>query len=143
LNRYSAENKFDVPALSPEVLSQLQAHDWPGNVRELENYCERLVLLSQAGPIHPELLPPFKRLDHLRKPTSSAQDVPALIQELIRLGIHSLPHGGLKEGLVDAVERELIEQVMQQCNHVGVKAADRIGINRNTLHKKLEEYKGA
>jgi len=43
-----------------------------------------------------------------------------------------LPVGGL--------ERELIEQVIRQCDGVKVKAADRLGINRNTLHKKLEEF---
>jgi Nif-specific regulatory protein len=142
LDRYSAENKIDLPALSTEILAQLQSHDWPGNVRELENFCERLVLLSQSGPLKLDSLPPFKRLDRLRKPGPSNHDVPSLVQELVRLGIHTIPHGKLKEGLVDAVERELIEQVMQQCHHVGVKAADKIGINRNTLHKKLEEYKG-
>jgi Nif-specific regulatory protein len=56
--------------------------------------------------------------------------------------VAALPHGDLKTGLLDAVEREMIEQAMQQCNGVVIKAADRIGINRNTLSKKLEEYRG-
>jgi Nif-specific regulatory protein len=64
-----------------------------------------------------------------------------LIRQLVRTGISTLKHGELKVGLVDAVERELIEQVMDLCHGVGVKAAEKIGINRNTLHKKLEEYR--
>ena len=36
---------------------------------------------------------------------------------------------------------ELIEQVMRQCDGVQVKAATRLGINRNTLHKKIEEFR--
>ena len=36
--------------------------------------------------------------------------------------------------------RELIAQVMSACNNVQTKAAARLGINRNTLHKKLKEY---
>jgi Nif-specific regulatory protein len=139
--RYSAENRIDPPELAPEVLARLQSHDWPGNVRELENYCERLILISQLGPLQLELLPPLQQMDHLRKPAASGDDVPSLIRSLVRTATHSLPHGKLKEGLVDAVERELIEQTMQQCGHVVVKAADKIGINRNTLAKKLEEYK--
>ena len=47
----------------------------------------------------------------------------------------------LHKFLVDGVERELIEEVMRECGRTQVKAADRLGINRNTLHKKLEEYK--
>ena len=42
--------------------------------------------------------------------------------------------------IVNRVERELIAQVMASCDGVQTKAADRLGINRNTLHKKLEEY---
>ena len=38
------------------------------------------------------------------------------------------------------MERELILQVLADCDNVQTKAADRLGINRNTLRKKLEEY---
>jgi DNA-binding protein Fis len=38
------------------------------------------------------------------------------------------------------VEKELISQVLQLCNNVQTKAAGRLGINRNTLHKKLKDY---
>ena len=63
-----------------------------------------------------------------------------LIQQLVRLGVQTLPHGTLNERIVGAVERETIEQVMQQYNGVQVKAADHLGINRNTLHKKVSDY---
>jgi DNA-binding protein Fis len=42
--------------------------------------------------------------------------------------------------IVNRVERELIAQVMTQAESVQIKAAERLGINRNTLHKKLKEY---
>ena len=42
--------------------------------------------------------------------------------------------------IVNRVERELIAQVMVECNNVQTKAASKLGINRNTLHKKLKEY---
>jgi DNA-binding protein Fis len=41
---------------------------------------------------------------------------------------------------VGDIERELIGQVMCDCEQVQVKAAQRLGINRNTLHKKLAEF---
>jgi DNA-binding protein Fis len=50
--------------------------------------------------------------------------------------------GRLYERLVGGVERELIEQVMQLCDNVQIKAAARLGINRNTLHKKWTEFQG-
>lgn len=46
----------------------------------------------------------------------------------------------LYERVVSQVERELIQQVLKACQGVQTKAALRLGINRNTLHKKIEEY---
>ena len=48
--------------------------------------------------------------------------------------------GHLHGKIVDRVEREVISQVMRMCDSVQIKAAARLGINRNTLHKKLKEY---
>jgi Nif-specific regulatory protein len=42
---------------------------------------------------------------------------------------------------VDGLERALIEEVMRECGGTQIKAAERLGINRNTLHKKWEQYK--
>ena len=46
----------------------------------------------------------------------------------------------LHSRIVERVEREVILQVMKQCDGVQIKAAQRLGINRNTLHKKLNDY---
>ena len=47
----------------------------------------------------------------------------------------------LYDRIVGRVERELIQQVMQTCDRIQIKAAARLGINRNTLHKKLSEFR--
>jgi DNA-binding protein Fis len=47
----------------------------------------------------------------------------------------------LHHQLIRTIERELLEQVLPLCDNVLVKAAARLGINRNTLHKKLAEFK--
>ncbi len=143
LERYSEENRRDPPALTPEVLRVLEAHDWPGNVRELENYIERLVVLSDQGPLNLEMAtPPGRGGRRLRPSGSRGSDLASLIQQLVRVGIQFLPSedGKLFDRLVGGVERELIEQVMQLCDNVQVKAASRLGINRNTLHKKISEF---
>lgn len=139
LERYSEENRRDTPALPTEVLKALMAHDWPGNVRELENSIERLVVLSAGQPLSAELLA-IHGQRRLRPARSRGQDVQALIQNLVRTGIRTLPEGMLDTGIVGAVERELIEQVMQMYDGVQVTAAKRLGINRNTLHKKLSKF---
>ena len=44
------------------------------------------------------------------------------------------------ERVLSLVERELLVQMLRQCQGVQIKAAERLGINRNTLHKKVEEF---
>jgi Nif-specific regulatory protein len=148
LRRYAEQHKCTVPELTPAVVEGLKAHDWPGNVRELENTLERLIVLSDGGPVTPDLLRFTRQRYVLRsaKGTSGAAvgtDVPSLIRALVRAGVNAPrpAHLKLHKFLVDGLERELIEEVMRECGGVQVKAADRLGINRNTLHKKWEEYK--
>jgi transcriptional regulator with PAS, ATPase and Fis domain len=147
LKRCAEQNQLSpVPELNPEIMKALLAHDWPGNVRELENTMERLVVLSEDGQLSQEVL----RLERPKIVLRSARqngggmphDVPGMIKALVKLGLQSsLPPGKkLADFLVGGLERALIEEVMRQTNQVKVNAADRLGINRNTLHKKLEEY---
>jgi Nif-specific regulatory protein len=143
LERYSDENRRDTPAMPVEVLKVLLAHDWPGNVRELENCIERAVVLANGQPLTPEsLVTPGRPEGRPRMGRPRSTDLDGLIQQLVRAGIQAgtAGEGKLHERLVGGVERELIEQVLQLCDNVQVKAAARLGINRNTLHKKLSEF---
>lgn len=147
LKRYSEQNKCPVPELTPTVLDALKAYDWPGNVRELENTLERLTVFTDGGPITPDLLRFGRERPVLRTPRAGGgpTDVLSLIRALVRAGMHTPRPPGVElyEFLVDAVERDLIEEVMRECGEVQVKAAERLGINRNTLHKKWEKYRKA
>jgi transcriptional regulator with PAS, ATPase and Fis domain len=143
LEYYCEENRRETPPVPPEFLQRLQEYDWPGNVRELENCVERAVVLGQDGTVSFDALIPGSQGERRLRPAKArGADVPSLIQQLVRTAIQSVPAGQakLKELVVEGVERELIEQVLQACNGVAVKAADRLGINRNTLQKKLAEY---
>jgi transcriptional regulator with PAS, ATPase and Fis domain len=145
LERHAAEHQCDPPELTADMVRMLERYDWPGNVRELENYMERALVLATGRPLTPELIGPPGQAERRWRPLRSqgsgrGGDLQALIEQLVRQGIQSLPDGSLKERIVDAVERELIEQVLRQESGVQVKAAQRLGINRNTLHKKVDEY---
>jgi Nif-specific regulatory protein len=152
LKRYAEANKLTaVPDLTPDVTAALQAHDWPGNVRELENAIERLVVLSGDGPLLPEFLHTERPRVTLRGQKTGgngggvASDYGSLMRALVRTGMqHPLPAGvELHEFVVGGVERELIEQALRQCGGTQINAAKLLGINRNTLHKKLSEYEAA
>jgi Nif-specific regulatory protein len=148
LRRYAEQHKCVVPELTPGVVEGLRSHDWPGNVRELENTLERLIVLSDGGPVTADLLQFTRQRYVLRSAKGMAgaaggSDVVSLIRALVRAGLHAPRPTGmdLYTFLVDGVERELIEEVMRECGEVQVNAAKRLGINRNTLHKKWEQYK--
>jgi len=143
LKRYGEVNRRDVPEMGAELREALLSHDWPGNVRELENTIERLIVLSSGKSMSPELLKGFGRPKYtLRSSRPRTEDVPGLIQQLVKVGTQSPASNGKKlyKFLVGGLERALIEHVIKLCDGVQVKAADRLGINRNTLHKKLDEF---
>jgi DNA-binding NtrC family response regulator len=145
LKRYCAENRKDITAIDPAVFACLQKYDWPGNVRELENYVERAVVLCESNRLTEDLLPPQARGEVTpRIIRGKSADLPSAIDDLVRLALETSPPSeiNLHEKVVGAVERELIEQVLTSCDQVQVKAAARLGINRNTLHKKLKELEG-
>jgi two-component system response regulator AtoC len=145
LYRYAEQNRRDMRRVEPEAMRLLREHEWLGNVRELQNYIERAVILGTGPELTVENLPPQLRGQLAPRPIRSRAhtDQSTLCAELVRQGISNAgPHANdLHERIVGRIERELIQQVLQSCERVQIKAAARLGINRNTLHKKLAEYR--
>jgi len=143
LRIYNEANNCHVPHVQPAAMEALKAYDWPGNVRELQNYIERAVVLASGDEITCELLPDVVLG---RKPqawvSARPRDLDALASELVREGISAAgpQSDNLHAAVVNRVERELIAQVLAECGGVQTRAAARLGINRNTLHKKVKEY---
>jgi transcriptional regulator with PAS, ATPase and Fis domain len=142
LTKYAAENSRQRPRIDARALRSLQMYGWPGNVRELENYIERAIVLAEGDVITDDLLSPHVRGEApVRWGRSARRDLQSICSELVT---HSLSNSGEEDGVhsdvVARVERELILQVLRQCHGVQTKTASRLGINRNTLHKKIEEY---
>ena len=81
--------------------------------------------------------PKRRRIDRPRP-----ANLDAFVAELVEQGIAAAgPRAdNLSASIVNRVEKELILHVLADCDNVQTKAADRLGINRNTLRKKLEEY---
>ena len=145
LKRYGEQNKREMRKVHLEAMRRLREHDWPGNVRELQNYVERAVILGTGSELLVEHLPPQFRGESAPRPIRhrGGGDFSSLTVELVRQGIRGAGPSAndLHDRIVGQVERELIQQVLQTCDRVQIKAAARLGINRNTLHKKLSEYR--
>ncbi|GIX02523.1 MAG: sigma-54-dependent Fis family transcriptional regulator [Thermogutta sp.] len=142
LRLYNEKNRRHVPFVHPDAMRALQAYDWPGNVRELQNYIERAVILAPGDEITCDLLPDAvvgrqsPRLGYRRR------NLDRMIRDLVSTALSQFfpGKGNLYEEIVGRVERELILQVMDRCHHVQIKAAAQLGLNRNTLRKKLKEW---
>ena len=144
LKRYGEQNRREMRKVHPEAMRRLREHDWPGNVRELQNYVERAVVLGDGPELLVEHLPPQLRGEAPPRPIRSRTgDIASLTAELVRQGIRAAGSQAtnLHDRVVGQVERELIEQVLASCERIQIKAAAKLGINRNTLHKKLAEYR--
>jgi transcriptional regulator with PAS, ATPase and Fis domain len=144
LTLYNEENDRYVTHIEPAALEALQKYHWPGNVRELQNYVERAVVMARGDELTCELLPEAVLSGPKERAASRprAADLETLTYDLVQQGLMSAgpQEDNLHAKVVNRVERELIAQVMTSCDSVQTKAASKLGINRNTLHKKLKEY---
>jgi len=130
-------------AVSAEARAKLLAHDWPGNVRELENTVLRAALLAPGKAIGAEDIV-LSRTPTAPRPSGVADPESDSFGDFISRRIaHYLESAdgpdprGLYHRLVAEIERPLIEQAMRHARGNQVRAARILGLNRNTLRKKL------
>jgi len=143
LNLYNESNDRYVVHIQPEASAALKEYDWPGNVRELQNYIERAVVMADGDELTLDLLPAgLTDGGTSSHPRLQRADLESLTYAVIERGLAEADENeeNLHAKIVNRVERELIAQIMIRCNQVQTKAAAKLGINRNTLHKKLKEY---
>jgi DNA-binding NtrC family response regulator len=143
LNYYNEVNDRFVLHIQHEAMEALQDYHWPGNVRELQNYVERAVVMADGDELNVDVLPDI--ILGRESPKGSrlrGADPESLIFEVVQQGLGKAGpnEDDLYNKIVNRVERELIAQVMLSVGNVQTKAATKLGINRNTLHKKLKEY---
>ncbi|MEI8062508.1 MAG: sigma-54 dependent transcriptional regulator [Verrucomicrobiota bacterium] len=119
--QYSEENNMPVREITQEAVNLLMAYDWPGNVRELRNAVEQMVVLARGDRL-------------------TVRDIPAAIRSGADLTKISVVRPGLTM-TVEEAERQLIIQALNETGSNRTKAADKIGMSRRTLHRKLKRYR--
>jgi two-component system response regulator AtoC len=121
LKQFSSQSNKKVIGLSTPVAEKLMGYDWPGNVRELQNCIERAVA--------------FTRFDEL-----TVDDLPEKIRDYKSSDL-SIPGISAHEMLtMDEVERRYILRVLKHLDGNKTTAADLLGLDRRTLHRKLERW---
>ena len=142
LEKYNRENDKHVTKISPEVLDRLLEYPWPGNVRELENCIERVVVMS-PDEVFPVDLLPVEIVQPQRG--DAAKGVPALSEDAsVRQATEALCESvndlsEVRDRLFRAVEEALIRKALRSGSNQR-ELAERLGMSRMTLRKKLRQY---
>jgi two-component system nitrogen regulation response regulator GlnG len=139
IDKANREFGTSVTGLAAEAEEILVAQNWQGNVRELENTLVRAAVLAPAGTLMPADFPLSRsegpsRFDEL----SLEQLIRMKLQEHLQQSGNGELHD-LYEQILQRVERPLLELVIERANGNQLKAASMLGINRNTLRKKITQ----
>ena len=131
----------DERGVAPEALDRLVGHDWPGNVRELENVVQRAMVMATAGVILPEHLPigPVSAAASVAVDATLEEIIERKLMECVR-GLREYSSANLYDLMIGLVEKPLLRAVLRETGGNQLRAAQILGINRNTLRKKLTEH---
>jgi two-component system nitrogen regulation response regulator GlnG len=139
-------NREGLPAktIDSSALERLKLHPWPGNVRELENLIRRICALYGEELISARIVE--RELADHQAPVAG-QDGPVTLATLVErhLGGYfaeqpdGLPPVGLYDRVLEEVERPLIQLTLTATRGNQVRAAEILGLNRNTLRKKIQD----
>ena len=141
------EGGLPAKALDGTALERMRHHRWPGNVRELENLMRRLAALYPqetitGDVIHTELSEPGMASDApvpdgAQEPL--AQAVERHIRQFLAASRDGLPMRDIYDQVIAEVERPLIQMTLSATRGNQIKAAAMLGLNRNTLRKKIRD----
>ena len=139
-------NREGLPAktIDANALERLKSHAWPGNVRELENLVRRICALYAEDLITARIV---ERELHDHTPPPVGQEGPATLSTLIERHLQGyfaefsdgIPPAGLYDRVLEEVEAPLIRLTLGATRGNQVRAADILGLNRNTLRKKIND----
>ncbi len=136
--RTQQELNVQTRGCTKEAMELLMRHDWPGNIRELENSLRRASLLSADALLIPEDFPDLQ-------PQGAAGEVDESLEALIakklrssfaQMDVQELDN--LYEMVMRQMERPLIKIILEKTRSNQVRASEILGINRNTLRKKIQ-----
>jgi two-component system nitrogen regulation response regulator GlnG len=125
---------------SPEAMRMLTEHDWPGNVRELENVIQRAALLSSTNYLTPEDFPSLRQ-EGGEDPPANGDSLESLVSRKLEDSLLKMDFRHIDNlyGIVlEQMERPLIRILLEKTRGNQVRAAEILGINRNTLRKKIQ-----
>ncbi len=140
IKKYSEDFKLEHKEISDEAVQKFIEYPWPGNVRELENTIKRILLLIPDNVINLEHINDETR-HIISKKKESDEAMDEAISEALNLFIseHDSSLNNVYQEVINRTENELFKIILEKTKGNKKKAAIMLGINRNTLSKKLSE----
>ncbi len=143
ISRMEKEKRGSLRMNSAAIMS-LCRHDWPGNVRELANLVERLAIMHPYGVIGVQELPKkFRYVDDYdeNRPVEDS-GMPSGVPGLVGLDAPALlPVNGIDlKDYLSNLEKQLIQQALDEAGGVVARAAEKLRIRRTTLVEKVRKY---
>ena len=137
-------NELDIPVKSLDSAAHqlLLRYPWPGNVRELENTIKRAIILSSDPLLTPADFPSLNAEKVGERGASEEMSLEGLVDNKLRscfANMDKMESGDVHSMVLNQVERPLIRFVLEKTRGNQVRAAEILGINRNTLRKKIQE----
>ena len=138
----AAHDKLPSKNFTPDAMRALKSWHWPGNVRELENLVKRMLVLhseTSIDSIAVEREFPNSQIDSNVEEESLSESVDAHIKRYFEALKGGMPAPGLYSRVLREVEYPLIMATLEVTRGNQVRAADILGVNRNTLRKKIRD----
>ena len=138
-----AEEGIPWKVIDASAIERLKSYSWPGNVRELENLVRRLGVLYSQEVINGEVIDGELAETAARTGNQPGDGLSQSVERHLKtyFAAHGegLPAAGLYDRIVREVERPLIILTLQATRGNQVRAARVLGVNRNTLRKKIND----
>jgi two-component system nitrogen regulation response regulator GlnG len=146
--RLSESSGLPQKTIQPEALECFKRHHWPGNIRELENLVRRLTALYSQEVITADIInaelssSQSMRFSNSENPTNSLSEwVEGYLGNYFGGFGDTLPPPGLYDRILRDVESPLITAALAATRGNQIRAAELLGLNRNTLRKKIRDHK--
>ncbi|HZP64837.1 MAG TPA: nitrogen regulation protein NR(I) [Rudaea sp.] len=130
LARAAAAMRLEPKRFSPAALGALAQMAWPGNVRQLENLCRRLAVMAPGREIRVQDLPQADRAE------GDAGDWRHALERKVRERL-AQGESGMYAELREAFDRALLDAALAETGNRRSRAAERLGMGRNTVTRKL------